>query len=64
MKSTYTFYYNKYIKEYIILSPNAKSASISYLINKDNHYTWDQDEFKEYKYMLEWVLDNHPEWTI
>ena len=63
MKHSYEFLYNKHIKNYIILSSNGKSASISYLINKDNHHTW-KKESKEYKYMLEWLLENYPEWTI
>lgn len=64
MKYNYKFRYDKHIKDYIIISSNAKTASVKYLINKDNHYTWEKDEFKEYQYMLEWVLENYPEWTI
>lgn len=63
MKLTYTYYYNKHIKDYIITSSNSKSASVSYLVNKDNHYTW-KKESKEYEYMLKWLLENHPEWII
>lgn len=66
MKHSYEFRYNEHIKDYIILSSNGKSGSVSYLINKDNHYTWKKEfeEFEEYKCMLEWLLENYPEWMI
>ena len=33
MKRNYRFHYDKHIKDYIILSSNRKSASVSYLKN-------------------------------